>query len=185
MTERDALPEEDEHVLVFRAKNGDNAAFDKLMLLHQAVVGCCMRRYSASLQVVEELTQTVFIKAFMNLSLYHPIAPFGNWLKTIAYRVGLDFWRAESKKGNISYHADMDVYAEKTADAGAGHETFDRLARVVNQLPPEDRQVLYMLHVDEISIADIAKIMGWNPSMTKMRAFRARRKLRKILEEKQ
>lgn len=184
MTEPDATSEENDHALVFRAKNGDNTAFDILMVRHQTTVSSCMRRYSAIAQTIEELTQTVFVKAYLNIGTYEPRAPFANWLRTIAYRVGLDYWRQEKKGRHISYHGDMDCYAERVAKTQTPFERFDELAQVINRLSPEDRLVLYMLYIDEHSVEEVANLMGWNRSMTKMRAFRARKRLRKILQSK-
>lgn len=182
MTDRDSGADESDHDLVARAKSGDNTAFDCLMVRHYPLIAGHMRRYTASSHIIEELSQTVFVKAFLNLGSYRAIAPFGNWLRVIASRVGYDYWRQEKKRRAVTFHADMDVFRDQAVVDSRASEDFDRVEQVINRLEYADRQVLYMLHVDEMSIADIADAMGWNHSMTKMRAFRARNKLRKILQ---
>jgi len=53
---------------------------------------------------------------------------------------------------------------------------------LLSQLPPEDRLVISLLDLEEKSVKEIGKITGWSVSLVKVRAFRARRKLRKLAE---
>ena len=51
----------------------------------------------------------------------------------------------------------------------------------MSRLKPDERQTLYMLYGDNMSVAEVAGVMGWNVAMTKMRSYRARKKLRRLL----
>jgi RNA polymerase sigma-70 factor (ECF subfamily) len=53
------------------------------------------------------------------------------------------------------------------------------------QLKPDDQLVIRMLDLEQKTIAEIADLTGWNQTLIKVRAFRARRKLQKLFEELQ
>jgi RNA polymerase sigma-70 factor (ECF subfamily) len=57
------------------------------------------------------------------------------------------------------------------------------LTKLLDQLKPDDRMVIRMLDLEERSIAEISSLTGWNQSLVKVRAFRARRKLQKFFKE--
>jgi RNA polymerase sigma-70 factor (ECF subfamily) len=65
-------------------------------------------------------------------------------------------------------------------DALAARELVHKL---LSQLKPEDQLVVRMLDLEQRSIAEIAAVTGWNQSLVKVRAFRARRKLQKLFQE--
>jgi RNA polymerase sigma-70 factor (ECF subfamily) len=74
-----------------------------------------------------------------------------------------------------------------TADDGVAPDdavaTRELLSRLLGQLKPEDRMVVQMLDLEQKTIAEISVLTGWNPSLVKVRAFRARRKLQKLFAE--
>lgn len=174
--------DDDDYELVCRAQHGDTHAFDQLMLRHQVAVSSYLRRYTSSMVELEDLTQSVFVKAYLNLATYRPVAPFYHWLRAIASRVGYDYWRRRKRGRDLVLFSNMDDCVEAKTEEPDRFAEFDKLSRVIDSLSAEDRQVLYLLHVDGIGVAEIAKTMGWNLSMTKMRAFRARKRLKKIFE---
>jgi RNA polymerase sigma factor (sigma-70 family) len=65
-------------------------------------------------------------------------------------------------------------------DALAAHELVHKL---LDQLKPDDRLVIQYLDLEQKTIAEISKLTGWNTSLVKVRAFRARRKLQKLFQE--
>ena len=83
---------------VLKVQEGDNSAFDILMFRHQDKIFKQMRRFSTQHLVIEELTQSVFVNAYKSINNYKPKAPFIHWLRTIASRVGYNYWRDEAKR---------------------------------------------------------------------------------------
>ena len=61
-------------------------------------------------------------------------------------------------------------------------EAVETLHRVLDQLSPRDRLVVTLLHLENRSVADAAASIGWSQAMVRVQAFRARSKLRKLLE---
>ncbi len=189
MEKRERVPDgddavEDDDALVLRAQKGDAEAFDRLMLRHQAAIAKQMRRYAPAVEVIDDLTQTVFINAYRGLSGYRPHAPFLYWLRTIAVRVGYEHWRRESRRPQcLSYHGKEELleYSGNEPDGDASEE-YGRMMALMERLLPMERQILILIHVDGLSMREAAACMGWNTAMTKMRAYRARIKLRRLMQ---
>jgi RNA polymerase sigma-70 factor (ECF subfamily) len=137
----------------------------------------------------EDLAQEVFLKMFTRLEQYHGRegVPFEHWLSRLAVTTCLDALRAEKRRPEWRY-ADLadperewlDFFAGEAAaatptDAMGAREMVEKL---ISLLPPDDRLVITLLDLQERSIADISALTGWSVSLVKVRAFRARRKMR-------
>ena len=139
----------------------------------------------------EDLAQDVFLKLFSRLQQYRerPGVPFEHWVSRLAVRTCLDRLRAERRRPEerwsdvaeetaawLRYLVSGDESAPHTP-AAAARETMEILLR---ELPPADRLVITLLDLEERPIREISHITGWSPTLVKVRAFRARRRLRKI-----
>jgi RNA polymerase sigma-70 factor (ECF subfamily) len=183
--DEEAFSADDDYKLVVKAQAGDAGAYDELMLRYQQIIGRQMARFSNDPAVREELTQNVFVNAYFALGNYRPLAPFSNWLKVVANRTGYDYWRESYKRNrfmSLSRIDESELGAREDPDPGG--DRWEELTENMNLLKPEERQVLYMQYLDGMSIETIAAAMGWSRVQTKMRSFRARRKLRAILKSR-
>jgi len=137
----------------------------------------------------EDLAQEVFLKMFTRLEQYQGRegVPFEHWLSRLAVTTCLDALRAEKRRPEWRY-ADLadperewlefftgEVPAAAPTDAMGAREMVEKL---ISLLPPDDRLVITLLDLQERSIADISAFTGWSVSLVKVRAFRARRKMR-------
>jgi len=142
----------------------------------------------------EDLAQEVFMKMFTRLGQYQGAVPFPHWVSRIAVTTCIDHLRAQKRRPEFRWadlsenEADVldavmtsenDVPAN---DAMAAHELVHKL---LDQLKPDDRMVIRLLDLEQKTIAEIGELTGWNTSLVKVRAFRARRKLRKLFLELQ
>lgn len=175
---------DEDYYEVIKVKEGDNSAFDILMFRHQETIAKQMRRFSTNLDIIEELTQTVFVNAYKSIDNYEPRAPFLHWLRTIASRVGYNYWRTESKKPNTVQLEDWDQRPEDKVSERA-HDPSEVLNMVLSKIPLKERQVLCMMYLDKMSVKEVAETMEWTVAMVKMRSYRSRRKLRKLLNDKE
>lgn len=145
-----------------------------------------MRRFSTDVAVMEELTQTVFIKAYLGLNKYKSEKPFLHWLRKIASRTGYDHWRTEYRNDRSVQFDEREhgavIGSEARGEPFRNHDANGVLSQILPQLNHDERITLDMLYLDCMSVAEVAECMGWGISMTKMRSFRAKRKLRKILQ---
>jgi len=142
----------------------------------------------------EDLSQEIFMKMFTRIGQYQGAVPFPHWVSRIAVTTCIDHLRAQKRRpefrmadlsetesevlGNVmTNEADVPVN-----DAMAAHELVHKL---LDQLKPDDQLVIRLLDLEQKSIAEISAQTGWNQSLVKVRAFRARRKLQKLFQELQ
>lgn len=142
----------------------------------------------------EDLAQEVYLKMFGRLDRYAPRdgVPFEHWLSRLAVRTCLDALRAERRRPQATAFS-LGPEGEAWVDALRGRAeppaTVDALAArqlvetLLARLPPEDRLVLVLLDLEERSVAEVSRLVGWNAGLVRVRAFRARRRLRAAAEE--
>lgn len=141
----------------------------------------------------EDLAQEVFAKLFARLNQYQERGgvPFEHWVSRLAVRTCLDALRAERRRPELRW---SDLPEEQSAwlefmvmDESAPPDTApdlvrELLERLLSQLLPDDRLVISLLDLEEKSVKEIAQLTGWSIPLVKVRAFRARGKLRKLAE---
>lgn len=138
----------------------------------------------------EDLAQEVFMKLFTRLDQYHGRdgVPLEHWVSRVAVTTCLDALRSEQRRPEWRW-ADLGegerawveffVGEEPAAAPGDAHSAREATDRLLGLLAPDDRLVLTLLDLEERSVAEISALTGWGRSAVKVRAFRARQKLRK------
>jgi RNA polymerase sigma-70 factor (ECF subfamily) len=165
-----------------RARSGDGAAFRRIVERHQREIGRMMWRFSRDPARHAELVQDVFVEAYMSLNGYRGHGPFAHWLRKIAVRAGLAHWRREKRNRHLPLDEAVASLASDEPDAHGAREAAEIVHRALAELPPRDRLVLTLLHLEERSIAEIAEMTGWSRAMVKVQAWRARNKMKRLLE---
>jgi RNA polymerase sigma-70 factor (ECF subfamily) len=163
------------------ALGGDGEAYARLVRRHQQEISRYMWRFSRHAGACEELVQDVFVEAYLSLPTYRGKSPFVHWLKCIATRVGYRSWKARAGKAEP---LPPDEPASPAAEPGA-MEAADLLHRVLGQLSPRDRLVLTLMYLEQLPVARIAELTGWTTALVKIQAFRARARLKKLLDREE
>jgi RNA polymerase sigma-70 factor (ECF subfamily) len=142
----------------------------------------------------EDLSQEIFMKMFTRLEQYQGAVPFSHWVSRIAVTTCIDHLRAQKRRPEFRW-ADLSEDEAAVLDAVLTSESDqapdDALAarelvnKLLGQLNPADRLVLQLLDLEQKTVAEIRALTGWNSSLIKVRAFRARRKLQKLFQELQ
>ncbi len=162
-------------------RDGDGEAYRRLVCRHQHEIARRLRRFSRDRLAIEEMVQETFVEAYFSLDGYRGDAPFEHWLHRIAVRVGYRHWKSK-KSGRQT------VSIDGKSLASSRHEPRDddaeKLHRVLEQLPPRDRLVVTLLYLEEHTVEETAKLTGWSKTMVKVQAFRARAKLKKLMQER-
>ena len=167
------------------ALDGDDEGYRRLVERHQAAVARLMWRFSRDRTTVEELVQEVLVQAYYSLPRYRHEGPLAAWLSRIATRVGYRFWRQQARSVAHYQIADIDLPDEPIADEGIEPSLAGQIVEaLLSQLSQADRLILTLMYFDKCSTEEIGRRMGWNRAVVKMRAHRARRKL-KVLAERQ
>ena len=183
---RDHSASEDED-LVRASLDGDLNAFDEVVRRHQSMITRCLYRFCPYQEDLQDLVQETFVKAFRKLNSWQATAPFENWLRKIAYNTGYDYFRKNSRNpASISVnHSEETDYVLETLSEGTdqrhSYEMTEQAQKVLALLHSEERLLLTLQYLEELPLADIAAQMGWGLSKTKVKSFRARKKLKKLL----
>jgi len=176
MTEDNRVDAE-EAALVAASRDGDQAAFAELVRRHQTRVFRLAGRFFRRREDVEDVAQDTFITAWRRLSTYAARAPFEHWITRVCLR--LCYARLAADRRREAPVGSPDTVLQPKDGAAA----ID-LARLLARLSPADRFVLLLLDGEGWTVKEIAERMGWTATNVKVRAFRARRRLRRVLEDR-
>ncbi len=162
---------------------GDETAYERLIRRHQEQITRLMWRFSRDSTVCERLVQDTFVEAYLSLKSYKAKGPFGAWLKKIATRAGYRFWKERDKAKELLSLDDIDFAMQdnqKEIEPGKAAEILHTLLARLNRA---DRLVLTLMYFEDCTTKEIAERMGWTGAAVKMRALRARKKIKKITEK--
>ena len=164
------------------ARNGDHDAYGRLVTRYQNVIGAYMWRFTRDRGQWTELAHDVFVEAYFSLSGFRGDAPFLHWLRKIATRVGYRFWKQRARERERRELAAQQAPRALTSGRDSGDtDCAEALHAALAELPPRDRLVLTLLHLEELSTKEIARVTGWSHAMVRVQAFRARAKLKAAL----
>ena len=179
----------DDAELLERILGGATDDFAELVRRHQSRVFATLHRYERDAQKVEDLAQETFLKAWRALGQFDGRAPFEHWLARIAARVALDHLRKEKRRQNeiglpelgddaLDWLRSDDEKNELDVRSAA-----ELLELAMRELSPADRMVITMQELEGRSVKEIAVAMGASGVAVRVRAMRARSKLRQALEK--
>jgi RNA polymerase sigma-70 factor (ECF subfamily) len=185
----------DEEACLRRIEDGDEVAAKELLHHFYPFVLKLARAHLPRRIGEEDLVQMIFIKVFHKLNQYRRKMPLEHWISRIAVNTCLNQLKAERIRPEwrlADFSKDVAAGIEKLASAEVDTATNDDVeaakklvTQLLAQLSPEDRFLITLLHLEERSMEEIHALTGWSRSAIKVRAFRARAKMRKILNHSQ
>ena len=179
----------DDAELLQRIRAGATDEFAELVRRHQARVFAVLHRYERDAQRMEDLAQETFLKAWRALAQFDGRAPFEHWISRIAVRTALDHLRREKRRRNEIGFAEL---GEDTLDWLRSDDekceldsrgAAEVLELAMRELSPTDRVVITMQELEGRSIREIAAALGASGVAVRVRAMRARAKLKQALEK--
>ena len=177
-----------------RVRQRDQVAARQLVEHLYPLVSRIVRSHLPRRVAEEDLTQDIFLKMFTRLEQYQGNVPFPHWVSRIAVTTCIDQLRAQKRRPEFRWADLSENEAEVLSnvmtderdvlpgDALAARELVQKL---LAQLKPDDRLVIQLLDLEQKTIAEISGLTGWNQTLVKVRAFRARRKLQKLFQQLQ
>lgn len=177
--------------LIAAVLQGDAASFEPLVSRYSPRVFATARRYARRESEVEDIAQEVWLKAFQKLKGFRGEAPFEHWLMRLAVRTCYDFLRGHQRNRETSFaelsepETDwLEKYVTQPETAGENAEAARLLiGRIIEQLSAPARLIITLLEIEERSVKEISQLTGWSVPLVKVRAFRARAEMRKILSK--
>lgn len=175
--------------LIAAVLQGDAASFEPLVQKYSPRVFATARRYARRESEVEDIVQEVWMKSFQKLSSFRGEAPFEHWLMRLAVRTCYDFLRGHQRNRETTFteltepeHDWLErfVTASETADDHAAAAK-QLISRLLDQLSPPARLIVTLLEIEDRSVKEISQLTGWSQTLVKVRAFRARKEMQKLL----
>jgi RNA polymerase sigma-70 factor (ECF subfamily) len=172
----------DDRELMRRAAAGDRAAFDVIVRRHQAAVYRFARAATRSREAAEDLLQETFLAAWRAAASYRAEASLRTWLLTIARHAA---WRERDRRGREPVDAHpVDVLGLQAGwgqvdpeDLAMSAERRARLAAALDRLDPDDRTVIVLRDLEELTGEEAAAVLGIGVAAMKSRLHRARLRL--------
>jgi RNA polymerase sigma-70 factor (ECF subfamily) len=162
------------------AQSGDAASYEKLLLeLLPALRGFVARRVSDP-SAVEDVVQNVFVSMHRSRHTYHPDRPFRPWIYAIARNAAVDHLRAKGRRAGREQELDLEraTPVESEPAPASAADMSAELVAALETLPPRQREAVWMLQVEDLSVSEAASRVGITKSALKVRAHRGYRALR-------
>jgi RNA polymerase sigma-70 factor (ECF subfamily) len=171
-----------------RTQRGDGDAYALLVERYERRVFNLVYRMVGRREEVEEIAQEIFVKAFLAASGYHFDASFSTWLMRIAINHCYDHLRRR-RASRLTFFSEMSPETEQAVVAGSENpaasgqhlqhdlESRDLARRLLERAPPEDRVILTLKELEDLSIEEIADVLRLKPSTVKVRLHRARKRM--------
>lgn len=184
-----------DQAIIERVRHGDINAFADLLTRYRAWVFAIVLKHVPP-DRAEELAHDIFVEAYKALPTYRGTAEFRHWLAGIAVRQCFTFWRRASRQPVYCVRNNLSNETQTWLDRASrteSQELFDRqtsrqatrelLAYALARLNAEDRTLVILLHIEERPVREVARLMAWSPINVKVRAHRARQRMRRIIEQ--
>jgi RNA polymerase sigma-70 factor (ECF subfamily) len=177
-----------ERETIERARTGDSAAFNEIVLAYRKRILGTVSRLIGRPEDVEDVAQEVFVRLYYSLDQLRTAEVFEPWLYRLTVNASYDYLR-RAKRRSESRMADLSEQQVMMADSLAGgrqededrqkgqiREFMDALFRHVSE---EDRLLLTLKEVEGLSLKELEKVYGVNENALKVRLFRARQRVLK------
>jgi RNA polymerase sigma factor (sigma-70 family) len=185
-------PRLDVAACLVRVRTGDEDAARALIVHLTPLVTKIVRSHLPRRTSEEDLMQAVFIKVFTRLDQFRGEVPLEHWVSRVAVNtclneIGREKVRPELRHADLSEDEEAVLLnlAAHAADLPAEQNLASRelVEKMLARLNPEDRLVITLIHLEGRSVEEVRKVTGWSTPLVKVRAFRARQKMKKHLEQ--
>jgi len=176
-----AVRTDDDSALVARFLRGDSAAFDSLFVKHQDYVYNIVFGIVGSQEEARDLTQEVFLQVYRSLPKFRYGSRFATWLYRIAVNRGVDAARG-SKRWRFLPILDEPSCATMAAEPDLQPESVferklerDQVQKVLMRCPVAHREALVLRYFRDLTVEEIAEVLGCSVAAAKVRLHRARK----------
>jgi RNA polymerase sigma-70 factor (ECF subfamily) len=191
--QNDTLRSSDEGI-VRQVLDGNVNAFESVILRYRVFVLTIVKKHVPE-DAVEETAQEAFVRAYQALPTFKGTGAFSQWLASIVVRTCHDYWRKAYRSREIPISALTEdhsqwleeVISQRPEEAPDGlepqREAREILDWALGKLSAGDRMVLELVYLEGRSVQEAAELLGWSKANVKVRSFRSRMKLEKLLRK--
>ena len=173
----------------------DEAAFAEIVRRYSPRVFRVAGRFFDRHSLIEEAAQEIFLKAFVQIGSFEARGSLEGWMTRIAVTTCINLTRSAKRRTELTISdltedennwLEENIYRASASNYRLEEDKYiaaDLLRRVLSVLPPEDVLVLQMIDGDGESVKEVAQNFNWSESKVKIKAFRARKRFREILQK--
>jgi RNA polymerase sigma-70 factor (ECF subfamily) len=178
----------DDNFLIAQVRNGNKNAFKIIVLRYQRMIFSFLSSFRFPNQVIEDVAQDTFLKAYRSISSYDPQkgASFSTWLFTIARNQAINV----RKRDIVSAEKQQQVITEKeTHTESIEHRKLELqdlkkvIQKAIHRLPKQFQTALVLSYFEELTLEEIASIENCPVGTIKSRIFRGKKILRNMLQK--
>ena len=172
---------------------GNTKVFSQLIDTYKDMVYSLAYRMSNNPQEAEDISQEAFLHTYQSLARFNPSYKFSTWL----YQITLNIIRDKYKKKEIDYvsldtpvETDDSEFYHQPADLTnnpeqiiSQKENLQTIQQAICSLSLKYREVIVLRHLQDLSYIEISNILKLPSGTVKVRLYRAREQLKKILED--
>jgi RNA polymerase sigma-70 factor (ECF subfamily) len=175
-----------ENRLILRAKQGDKQAIAELYTGHVDAIYRYIWPRVRDEAIAEDLTAQVFLKALEGLPGYEPSGkPFLAWLYRIAYARVVDHWRKQERRATLPLDDTLPAREPRPGELLEVEDDWITAIDLLAQLTDDQQEVVMLRFIGEMSLAEVAEIMGKTLGATKAVQHRALASLARLLEQQE
>jgi RNA polymerase sigma-70 factor (ECF subfamily) len=179
--------------IIQRVLKGETDAFETLVIRYEKDILSVVATHVPYDQV-EDTAQEVFVRTYKSLPSFKFKSSFKTWVQTITIRTCYDYWRKHYRSREILISSMTEPQQEwldrimsndesQLKETSTQEEAREVLNLALNQLSPKDRVILELVHLEGKTGKETASLLGWSIANVKIRSFRARQKLFKVLSK--
>ncbi len=164
---------------------GNIESFEKLVINHKDNLIYFISRYTKDLYMAEDIAQDVFAHIYVYKEKYKFEYSFKTYIYTLGKNKAIDYVRKQTRLDMVSFNDSNDLlYSEENLeDKIIENEEKAHLINALKKLKPDYERAIYLVDFEELTYQEVSEILGKNLSQTKVLIHRARKALRKLLEE--
>jgi len=167
-----------ESLTIQKARDGDKEALAELVNMHKELAFNIAYRITKNVEDAEDIVQESFLKVFKNLDRFKEASKFSSWLYRIVHNEGLMLVRKQ-KKSLEFLDAPM---VENIEEAREHSDDYKKLYEAIDQLSINERNLIDLFYLGDMSIKEIRKITGQSTSNIKVTLHRTRKKLQEKIK---
>lgn len=181
------MTNQSDHTYIQQVLKGDTNAFSFLVRKYQDMVFSIALKMLQNREEAEDVAQEVFVKCYHSLGKYKGKAKFGSWLYRITYNACLDNIKSYSRNFNTTeliehVHEGEVGMLENGIDVLEQKERNATIQNAIKQLSSDEQVIILLYYFEELPLKDIAEIVDVSLDNIKIKLFRSRKKLFKLLK---
>ena len=175
-----------DQIIINQILEGDSKAFAVLVDRYKDLVFTLALKMLKNREEAEEVSQDTFIKVYKKLKKFKGDSKFSTWIYRVAYNTSLDRIKSNKRKQNTVTINEFTEHEVKTLDNALSmmeaQEKKQAIQDCLQMLPADDCALLTLYYFEELSLEEIAKVIGITANNVKVKLFRSRKKLTTILQ---